>query len=696
VRRLVGGIAVLAGVALAAPAPAAAVPLGLNCAPAQGVQACAGTVPTWDGVPLDVTVVLPASGGSRLPLVAELNGFGNSKHEYLDPGSDAYTGNAFRWAKAGYVALTYTARGLWGSCGTPESRAANAAACARGYIHLADTRYEARDAQTLIGRLVDDGVADPQRIGVTGDSYGGGQSFELAALRDRTMLTDGRLVPWTSPAGRRLSLAAAAPVIPWTDVVGAIAPNGRTTANGITPAAAVGAPVGVFKASFANAILAAAQNATGPGQPVGEPFVPGRPMGYLAPSGTDPEADVQGWVARSDAGEPYDDQRARDIVATLQRNHSAYGIEGSVPPPPLFVGAGFTDDLFPVDETLRFVNRLRRDHPGTPVSLLFGDFGHQRASNKPADRELLLTSIRAWFDHYVRDRGRGAAPAPGVTATTQTCPRTAPSLGPFHAATFAGLAPGTLRFVSGQAQSFASGGGNPRTAAAIDAVAGGGDACAAVDGSPDSAAASYRLPAAPAGGLTLLGAPRVTASLAVNGAAPADAQVAARLWDVAPGGATKTLVARASYRPAGGAQDAFELHANGWRFDPGHVPELELLGADSPSYRPSNGAFTIDVKRLELALPVREYAAGRAPAGCVRRRRFVVVLPRPGHRALRRARVWVNGRRVRVRSRRSPRITVVQRGRLRAVVRVRILGRTARGGHYRRTVRRSACRTRRS
>ena len=53
--------------------------------------------------------------------------------------------------------------------------------CAAGYIHLADVRYEVRDIQELIGRLVDDGTADRRRIGVTGDSYGGGQSLMLAA-----------------------------------------------------------------------------------------------------------------------------------------------------------------------------------------------------------------------------------------------------------------------------------------------------------------------------------------------------------------------------------------------------------------------------------------------------------------------------------------------------------------------------------
>ena len=176
--------------------------------------------------------------------------------------------------------LTYTARGLWGSCGTPESRLANPTACARGYIHLADHRYEVRDTQELIGRLVDDGVADPARIGVTGDSYGGGQSFALAALNDRTMLPDGTLVPWRSPAGVPLRLAAAAPVIPWTDLVGAIAPNGRTLTYAVTPEEAAASPVGVEKGSFAVGVFASAMVSDRPG-PAGRRAVHPRPADGL-------------------------------------------------------------------------------------------------------------------------------------------------------------------------------------------------------------------------------------------------------------------------------------------------------------------------------------------------------------------------------------------------------------------------------
>ncbi|HEX8122804.1 MAG TPA: CocE/NonD family hydrolase [Solirubrobacteraceae bacterium] len=588
---------------LLAPAVATAGPLGLtDCAAREGVYQCSGLVATWDGVPLDTTVTLPREGATGLPLVAEIHGFGNSKWEYLDPASTAYTDNAYAWARDGYAVLTATARGLWGSCGTPESRAASPSACARGYLHLADVRYEGRDTQELIGRLVDDGTADAARIGVTGDSYGGGQSLMLAALRDRVMLPDGKLVPWRSPAGTPLRIAGAAPVIPWTDLIYAIAPNGSTLTYAIAPPDASVSPVGVEKASVAGAVFAAAQNAVGPGQPVGEPFVPGRPMGYVAPSGTDPEADVGGWVARASAGPPYTDPQARAIVDTLTRFHSPFHINASSPPAPLLIASGFTDDLFPVDEATRFVNRTRRDHAGVPLSLLVGDFGHQRASNRKADRDRLLASVHAWLDRYVR--GAATPVELGVTATTQTCPRDAPSEGPFTAPTFERLAHGEVRF-SARGGTVQPDGGDPSVGAAIDPAGGGGNACATTPSEEAPGTASYRLPAAHGQGYTLLGAPTIVAELGLNGEQDT-AQVAARLWDVAPDGGSQTLVARGLFRPSGKGTDVFQLHPNGWRFADGHVPRLELVGNDAPYARPSNASYSVDVRRLELRLPVRE------------------------------------------------------------------------------------------
>src|SRR6266513_5562121 len=68
-------------------------------------------------------------------------------------------------------------------------------------------RFEARDAQYLAGLLADEGLIKGQKIGVTGSSYGGGQSFILGVLRDRTMARDGRLVPWRSPKGKPMRIA---------------------------------------------------------------------------------------------------------------------------------------------------------------------------------------------------------------------------------------------------------------------------------------------------------------------------------------------------------------------------------------------------------------------------------------------------------------------------------------------------------
>src|SRR4051812_26807007 len=598
--RVSAALALCAVLAMACTAHAAPLDLA-SCGAKEGTYQCSGLVKTWDGVPLDTTVTLPAAGGSHLPLVVEIHGFGNSRYEYLDPKSTAYTDNAYAWAKAGYAVLTYTARGLWGSCGTPESRLASPDACARGYIHLADTRYEVRDTQYLVGLLVDQGVADPARIGVTGDSYGGGQSMALAALRDRVMLPDGRLVPWRSPDGTPLRIAAAAPVIPWTDLVYAAAPNGRTLTNSIPSPTDDFSPVGVEKASFVNGIFVSADLSTGPGQPTGQPQVPGRPSGYLAPPGVDPEADVTSWVTRTNAGEPYSDSTAQAVVDTLERYHSSYYIDHGEPPAPLFVASGFTDDLFPVDEALRFANRTRSEYPGAPLSLMFGDFGHQRAANKPADRARLLAAIHAWMEHWLRG---GPEPPRGVTALTQSCPHSAPSDGPFTAPTFSQLARREVRLDSRTPEKILSTGGNPAVGAAIDPVTGGGDDCATTSASDQPGTATYRLPPAPTGGYMLLGAPTIAASLTVTGE-PGVPQIAGRLWDVAPDGSSQTLVARGLYRPTGTGTEVWQLHANGWRFAPGHVAKLELLGADPPYARPSNGPFQVDVARLDLRLPVR-------------------------------------------------------------------------------------------
>src|SRR4051812_49087288 len=206
---------VLVLVPAASAAAAAPAPFGTHaCAPQDGVRFCPGTVATpgttSDGVPLGADVARPGPGDTGLPLVVISHGWGQSKVGFAEMRP---------WAERGYAVLAFSARGFGDSCGSAASRAADPAGCAKGWVHLDDVRFEARDVQYLAGLLADEGIADAQRVGVTGISYGGGVSLELAALRDRIVRPDGTLAPWRSPGGRPMRIAGAVPEIPWSDLV---------------------------------------------------------------------------------------------------------------------------------------------------------------------------------------------------------------------------------------------------------------------------------------------------------------------------------------------------------------------------------------------------------------------------------------------------------------------------------------------
>jgi dienelactone hydrolase len=548
---------------------------------------------SFDGSPLEAWVILPpapstATDGSY-PLVVQSHGWdgpsrGPDDKQFYGPTADA-------WAKQGYAVVQLVARGWGDSCGTEQSREANPTACANGYIRLDDTRYEARDVQYASGLLVDEGAVDPNRIGVTGESYGGGVSLELATLKDRVMNTDGTLSPWKSPNGTALHIAAAAPVIPWSDLVYSLLPSGRTLDTQITGPTTDLNPIGVEKQSFVSGL-----------------FALGAKDGYYAPAGTNPQADLTNWYAAINAGEPYDTNSQDQFIADqIARYHSPYylldGAYGTAKesPSPLLIANGFTDDLFPVDEAVRYYNLQRSLFPGDPIALFDGDFGHQRAQNKPGDKALLSSRIQSFFDYYVK--GIGSQPPLGATALVETCPSGASSLGPYSAGTWAALHPHRVTFKSNPGQTISSDAGDPTIAQTIDPVSGGG-ACASVTATDQGqGVATYRLPAASGKGFTLLGAPQVTANLNVTGQF---AYVAARLWDVDPSTNTETLVARGLYRinensPNG--QQIFQLHPGAWHFAAGHIPKLELLGQDPPYARPSNGTFSIQVSGLTLTLP---------------------------------------------------------------------------------------------
>ncbi len=567
---------------------------------ADGVRVCHGSdngggasdlrLKTFDGVALEIYVILPpapASGADGpYPLIVQSHGWGGSAGGPND--TQFYGPTADTLAKEGYTVLQLTARGFGDSCGkaTPPSALGP---CLNGYIRLDDARYEAHDVQYATGLLVDEGLVAPNAIGVTGESYGGGISLELATLKDRVMNPDGSLVAWTSPNGTPLHIAAAAPVIPWSDLVYSLMPNGRTRDDQITSATADFTPIGVEKQSFVSGL-----------------FADGAASGTY--SATDPQADLPLWYSTINAGEPYESNPlAPTIIEQLAHYRSpyylldgAYGMAREAPAP-LLIANGFTDDLFPVDEAVRYDNLDRSLYPADPIGLIDGDFGHQRSQNKAADRAYLSSHIDAFFAHYLK---AGPAVTLGATAFTETCPATTPSGGPFSAASWTALHPSQVTYNSAPSQTISSSAGNPAVAAAIDPIAGQG-ACATVTATDQGpGVATYRLGAATHGGYTLLGSPTVTARLNVTGQY---AFIAERLWDVDPATNTETLVARGVYRidpAAPNGVQTFQLHPGAWHFGTGHIAKLELLGQDSPYVRTSNGVFSITVRSLHLVLPV--------------------------------------------------------------------------------------------
>lgn len=582
--------ATLAAALIAAPSAQAGFPTlyggDLSCAvqPANGnVRLCAGPTTTWDGVTkVDVNVILPPEPGpgpdGPYPLIGNFHGWGGSKIG-INPQTQG-------WAQDGYAVFSMSDRGWGNSCGASDpDKILLSPACANGYNHLMDSRYEVRDAQHLISVLADEGVAQPRRIGATGVSYGGGLSMGLAALRDRVMLPDGSLASWKSPAGTPMEVAAAVPQWPWTDLAYSLLPNGRTL-DYVADAPYLGpdgtAPIGIEKASYVSGLYATGQLASN----------------YALP-GTDPGADLVTWFSLISAGEPYDQNPATgSIVAEITSHHSSYYIDHAQPPAPLLIQSGWNDDLFPPDEAIRFYNRTRSQYLGNPVSLFFMDDGHARSQSKPADVEAFRARQDAWFAHYLK--GVGAAPGSSAVALTTTCGT--PSAGPYAAATWSGLAPGEIRFESAAAQTIVPGSGNPTIGQSFDPIAGGG-ACATAPAADQTGVASYHLPATPAAGFTLLGSPTIIADIASPGS---QSELAARLLDVSPGG-TETLVARGLLRPgSGGTEVVFQLHPQAYRFAAGQVPKLELLPSDAPYARPSNAQAPITVSNLRLRLPVLE------------------------------------------------------------------------------------------
>ena len=228
-----------------------------------------------------------------------------------------------------------TARGWHGSCGTPAALSSVPAwgTCANGQIKLQDFRFEAHDYQFLEGLLVDEGVADPDRIGQTGGSYGGIASLTLGALNDMTMNPDGTYVPWESPGGIPLHTAAAAPQQLASDVLYTQQPNGSyldyaAWSPYFGPDGT--ARIGVQKYTVMNGFMG----------------------GFLAGTNHNgnPGAEILGLATAANADGPYD--YMKPSVETNIATHGGYNVDPSITPAPMALSDGLVDDFVPPDESI--------------------------------------------------------------------------------------------------------------------------------------------------------------------------------------------------------------------------------------------------------------------------------------------------------------------------------------------------------
>ncbi len=573
-------------------------------------NAAGTTVPVWDGTPIDISVGFPAATGedNTYPVVGLYHGWGGSK---ITPSS----ATAQRWLKLGYAVFSISDRGWGSSCGKPISAAEKkskeekkedpglkAPPCERGYIHLLSRRYEVRDAQTLLGKLADEGVINPQRIGANGGSYGGGMSLELGSLKDRVEMTNGELIPWESPGGKPMKIAATAAEFPWTDIAQALQPNGSTldyVENAPYSGMLGNHRFGVEKDNWNTSL-----------------FLSGLSAGYYAPvSANDPEANIQAWHTFNNTGGPYDGQALAIQQEQQLPNHSAYYTNLEEPPAPAIMENGWNDDLFPVDETVKYYNKVRAKYPNQPIQLFDWDLGHNPRSAttlSTGDSAKYVAAQNAWFAYYMKGEGGEPANAQGgATAITSNCPQTAGSSGAeYKAANWAGLTPGEIRFNSAGEQTVVA----PGTATANPFTS--GTICTTQAAANNPSAAEYKFTEAPTGGYTLLGSSTVIAEISTP--EPND-QLIARLYDENVGAGTEQLIGRQAYRPLnpgeGFTKQVFQLHPQAWKVEPGHALKLELLVADSTSctglipacyVRPSSSPHSIQVKNLELRVPTTD------------------------------------------------------------------------------------------
>ncbi|MGH2838617.1 MAG: S15 peptidase family protein [Thermoleophilaceae bacterium] len=570
-------------------------------------------------IALDANVALPdprrhprPRGG--YPLIVLLHGGGGSKsdwHGKIDARGEKWHYTDAWFAARGYVALTYTSRGFVNAGGRGST----------GEAQFGHRAYEVNDLQYLAGLLAEDpffGV-NPQRIVVSGASYGGGVAW--LAMTDAT---------WRSPRKRiDMRLAAAAPKYGWTDLTHSLVPNGQYRRDQISspdPNLAVSRnPVGAPKRSLLEELSTAAT------------WSPEIEEAFTCLTATTPVAanPLCGGVL------PLFSSFIEERSAYFQVRFLGRIAEAEDNWVPVFSAGSFSDQLYPLEEHRRMGDLLRSVSADYPVKEYYGDFGdhtqnkgkewadlcgddshpcvvdnYKRGFNQSPRRFKrfgVTTRLNRFIDHYARPPGNDRQPRPNfdVTAALQTCSHNASQAWPlnqpgerFSALTLGEFAPNRWTVELGGSQLTTTDVEPNPHATESDPVV--NTECASHVTPAGAGVATYDSDALE-GDLTMIGQTRLTAM--VTGAAPG-VQLNARLYDVFPDG-HQVLVDRGVHTLAGDADTVdIDLHGNGWRFPEGHRVRVELAQDDDPYVRRRDDAADLTVTHVTLSMPIREIAPG--------------------------------------------------------------------------------------
>jgi ABC-2 type transport system ATP-binding protein len=336
---------------------------GLTCSStASGERACDGFLrSSVDKTLLDVQLQIPAGTGP-FPLIALIHGYAGSKTSSGDI--------AGRLLGDGYAVLRYSTRGFGESW---------------GQVNLADLHTEIGDLRSMIAQVVDESSynLNPDAVAVAGASYGGGHSW--LALVQPTFAT---------PKKNTVRIRAIVPIAPWTDLFYSLVPNGRPN-NSLDG-------IGGLKLSFVNGL-----------------YVSGIREDPARPYPNYPDYLVR-WHALLNATEPDpNDPTWRQVEDGVGGGRSIWWQQAfwsgvAQNRVPVFQVQGFTDDLFPLPEAKRMLLALQTIVPDYPITTYFGDLGHPRARNQPAELDYVLGLIEPWLAFYLK--GIGTPPTPTIYA----------------------------------------------------------------------------------------------------------------------------------------------------------------------------------------------------------------------------------------------------------------------------------------